>query len=179
LARGVLYRALPPNRTSDTSVAAGARAFAYAWRLPSGLPRPVPPPLREDEAGSPTRGAFHRRVAFTRTREPWLISCAVTCSFRGDPTLGTPSSAASPAGLAPHLRLLRTRSPSPSIAPPRAHRAERRPTLLWTWMPLNDFCNCIPTHGHALKRPVLALRPPGGFTGTPELAPVLAAPMRA
>jgi len=59
-ARGVLLRALPSSRTPDTSVASGASDARFRKRFRPGSPRSIRPPLREDEASSPTRGAFHR-----------------------------------------------------------------------------------------------------------------------
>jgi hypothetical protein len=52
---------------------------AFAPRSPSGLPRPLPSPLREDETLSSTRGAFHRRGTLTHMRESVPISFAFTC----------------------------------------------------------------------------------------------------
>jgi hypothetical protein len=52
---------------------------AFASRRPSGLPRPLPSPLREDETLSSAQGAFHRRGTLTHMRESVPISFAFTC----------------------------------------------------------------------------------------------------
>jgi len=74
LTRGMLLRRSRSNRTSDTSVAPGPPARAFAQGDRPGLPRPFPSSLREDETLSTTRGAFHRWGTPTHLREPFPVS---------------------------------------------------------------------------------------------------------
>jgi hypothetical protein len=114
---------------------------AFARGLSSGLPRPLPSSLREDETLSTTRGAFRLWGTPTRMRESAPISFAVTCvstkirpSAPFHPRLPEPRSRAA-------RRLPQARSPSVPIAPHRAVHAIRRQALLWIRLPPNDFCN--------------------------------------
>jgi hypothetical protein len=52
-----------------------------------------------------------------------------------------------------------------------------RLTLLWTRLPPNDFCNCIPTHGHAYEDPILAHWTSRISQFTPNSLPCFVAPL--
>jgi hypothetical protein len=122
------------------------------------LPRPLPSPLREEETSCSTRGAFHRRVTPTRMRGSVPISFAITCVF----ATTQPSASFHPRFLKCRFRetlsYRRARSPSLPIGPSRAVYAGRRLALLWIRLPPNDFCNLLPTHGHAPEHPIPAVR---------------------
>jgi len=122
------------------------------------LPRPLPSPLREEETSCSTRGAFHRRVTPTRMRGSVPISFAITCVF----ATTQPSASFHPRFLKCRFRetlsYRRARSPSLPIGPSRAVYAGRRLALLWIRLPPDDFCNLLPTHGHAPEHPIPAVR---------------------
>jgi len=152
---GVLFRALPSNRTSDTPVASGALHVALATHI---LPvcqgrfarlsvkmRRTPRPGEPSIAGGPSRTCVRRGWSPGRSRVFPRGSNPRHRFIRS-------SSRSACAG----LRLLRTRSPSPPIASLHAHHAQRRQTLLWIKCRPTTSATTWMTRGHTLERPILA-----------------------
>jgi hypothetical protein len=157
LTRGMLLRRSRSNRTSDTSVAPGPPARAFAQGDRPGLPRPFPSSLREDETLSTTRGAFHR----WRTLTPCVSRRQSRSRSRVFPRRSGPRrpfthGARATLSRGPSYRALDPRPcPSPRLAlftrcaDGRFSGSGYRPTTSAT-----DY----PTHGHTPEPPVFALR---------------------
>jgi hypothetical protein len=90
---------------------------AFASCRPSGLPRPLPSPLREDETLCSAQGAFHRRGTLTHMRESVPISFAFTCVSTTTEALGAPSPTAPRVLLSRHIKGYRRLDPRPCPSP--------------------------------------------------------------
>jgi len=109
---------------------------------------------RSVRPGVPSVAGGHSRSCVNRCRSR---DRGHVC-FRDDPALIRPFARRSrKLRLTSDPGLLQARSPSPPTFSHRDVYAMRMQALLWIRLTPNDFCNCIPTHGHTPEHPILAV----------------------